>query len=1280
MLVRVLHFFWLLLVAALLLSAILLTAARLWVPELSGYRAEIEKLASESLHKTVTIGRMEATWRGMNPVLKLKEVVIAGPASPQDLLLVQEIWIGLDVSSYAYDRKFRLASIDIIGADITVIREVTGQFHIERLGGAGGGVSDVAGLLAGDRLSIHDSTVTFHDLQARRPPLRISDVTLSLKNSGDRHTLSGYAMLPADLGYRVDVAASIKGRADRPDNWSGRFYVKGQSLSLSPDNLRYIASDVDVSGIADVRCWVDMQDTRLKAVRGELEINGLRVHQLDAVAGSDYAIDRFAAQFGWRTHQSGWQFSAQNLVVGQGTTIRRGTDLSLAGRTLEGEDYFSGILTDLYLQDLQSLARLAPATNDQYRQQIARLRPEGIVEKLYIDLKAADDSIEVLGLNMAFRDLGIRPLDAGPAIQGLRGSITGSHNAGTLWVAGSNVRYQDDAIFRDALEFDAINGEAAWRYTEGDLDFYDGKFSIDNSDMSLYLQVGLELPSGGKSPVADLQIDIDRGKLESIKRYLPARIMSERGVAWLDRSLVSGEISGGRVVLEGPIDQLPFDNGEGKLLVTLPVTDAVLDYNEAWTPIRQLDAQVDFTGRSMDIRSHRGRIRSASLATVRARISDLENPDLSLRGTVRGPLPVMLAELNSSPLGEVYGSFVDRTITQGDATLDLDIFVPLHGEDRPIDVNGNIRLNGNALRVKAEGGPGLEAIRGVLAFTPEGITGKDLQARLLDKPVAVNVWTSSKDSATSIRMRGPLDLAGLVAQQQPVVAAVLSGNSDWEVLLRIGRLEHRDETPHVDLGISSTLQGIAIDLPAPFGKARGEIRPLALTVDGVLHAAPELNFSYGDTLKAALRLKESGQGFDLERGNITVGGGTAALPGRKELLISGHMEAVSTSRWRPVFSGNGGSIGLPYRLDLAVDDLEIMHYRLRDVGLQAEETGLVQNLRFSGPTIDGDIQLVRSGADINRIVVNLEKLNLQKDAAVIDDRGLTMRPPEIPDLHITIKKFRYDDVKYGLVQLQTRREQDAVHVDDLVVVSDMLAVRANGDWRDEGGESVSQFDVTINNGRLEKLLKAFDYREEISGGDLSGSLRASWQGAPWDFQPERVEGKLYLLIKDGRLLNVKPGAGRVFGLVSLHTVQRRLSLDFSDLVKKGFTFDRIEGNFVLDDGDAYTNDLFIEGPAARIDISGRIGLADKDYDELISVAPHLSSSLPLAGAIAGGPAVGAALLVAQRLLGKQLEQAARLGYKQYSVTGPWSDPVYTVVEIPPVNSGNDGAAEPREVE
>jgi uncharacterized protein YhdP len=131
-----------------------------------------------------------------------------------------------------------------------------------------------------------------------------------------------------------------------------------------------------------------------------------------------------------------------------------------------------------------------------------------------------------------------------------------------------------------------------------------------------------------------------------------------------------------------------------------------------------------------------------------------------------------------------------------------------------------------------------------------------------------------------------------------------------------------------------------------------------------------------------------------------------------------------------------------------------------------------------------------------------------------------------------------------------------------------------------------------------------------------------------------------------------------------------LSLDFSDLFSKGFAFDRIEGNFVLDNGNAYTNDLVINGPAAIIEISGRIGLADSDYDELVTVIPSMSSSIPLAGALAGGPVVGAALLVAERLLGDKLEKVSRFTHTYYALTGPWSDPVYTKIEIPPKESAD----------
>ena len=147
-------------------------------------------------------------------------------------------------------------------------------------------------------------------------------------------------------------------------------------------------------------------------------------------------------------------------------------------------------------------------------------------------------------------------------------------------------------------------------------------------------------------------------------------------------------------------------------------------------------------------------------------------------------------------------------------------------------------------------------------------------------------------------------------------------------------------------------------------------------------------------------------------------------------------------------------------------------------------------------------------------------------------------------------------------------------------------------------------------------------------------------------------------ISDGQLLDLKPGAaGRVLGLLSLNNLPRRLALDFRDITAEGFSFDRISGSFVIEDGNAYTNDLMVDGPAAKIEISGRIGIAEQDYDELVTVIPYVKTGIPLAGTLAGGPAVGAVLLVAETLLEDKLGPLNRIAKKQYTITGSWDDPV-----------------------
>jgi uncharacterized protein YhdP len=59
------------------------------------------------------------------------------------------------------------------------------------------------------------------------------------------------------------------------------------------------------------------------------------------------------------------------------------------------------------------------------------------------------------------------------------------------------------------------------------------------------------------------------------------------------------------------------------------------------------------------------------------------------------------------------------------------------------------------------------------------------------------------------------------------------------------------------------------------------------------------------------------------------------------------------------------------------------------------------------------------------------------------------------------------------------------------------------------------------------------------------------------------------------------------------------------------------------------------------------------------VTPHLSESVSIAGALLGGPVVGAAAFLAQKILKDPIEQLISF---EYNVTGSWSDPLVTKTE------------------
>ncbi|HKS93187.1 MAG TPA: AsmA-like C-terminal region-containing protein, partial [Gammaproteobacteria bacterium] len=108
-------------------------------------------------------------------------------------------------------------------------------------------------------------------------------------------------------------------------------------------------------------------------------------------------------------------------------------------------------------------------------------------------------------------------------------------------------------------------------------------------------------------------------------------------------------------------------------------------------------------------------------------------------------------------------------------------------------------------------------------------------------------------------------------------------------------------------------------------------------------------------------------------------------------------------------------------------------------------------------------------------------------------------------------------------------------------------------------------------------------------------------------------------------------------------------------------YDSIEGTFTIQNGDAYTSDLTVSGPAAKIHMVGRTGLVSHDFDEAVVVLPSVGSTLPVIGALAGGVGVGAVVFLLTEIFKKPL---SAVGETRYHLSGTWDNPQLTAVAPP----------------
>ncbi len=912
---------------------------------------------------------------------------------------------------------------------------------------------------------------------------------------------------------------------------------------------------------------------------------------------------------------------------------------------------------------------------DQWRGHVQGLRVQEVVAWVvpWLDAPARqwlpEPATGAYAVTAQLREVAFRPVDGLPGLDRLSGTLELTPDQGRITLDSRKARVDTAGLLRAPVALDTLTGMVSWTRGADGLRLESAGLDFANADLTARVWGSVTVPDGG-TPLLDLHGRYRDVKVGAARRYLPVTVIPPDGVAWLDQALVGGRVAAGEGVLRGPATAFPFDRGEGLFETRFQVEGAVLDYAPGWPRLEGARGTVRFRNRDLWVEIDAGRLLDADVAGATARIDDLEEPVVEVKGRARGPGASLWQAFKDSPVGQDLGEDLPELRIGGASALELELVIPT--DARPSRARGRVELLDNRVTLPA-GKLELERTRGALRFTESSLEARGLQTWLRDEPIQLDLELIGRPGRRDLRarLRGRLGPRALVGE--PLAKALeraVSGKCAWDAVLTVPthRRERRDDSPPFKLDLSSDLRGLAVRLPAPLGKAADESRPLKISLRPRARDALELLLNYGEGTRAALELVDLAGAPRLTRGEVRVNAGAAKLPEPPGLAV-----VAELPRWElatlPAAPEEATSPRSELRsLEARIGELVLGRRAVAGVTVSATRRDDELRLDFDGKALAGRVTVPDAPNPERPINATLQRLHLRRatepaaanaqnaaNASVLD-------PRRMPPLTLTATDLRWDGAELGQLRLVVTPRPNGVHLTEFKLTSEQQRIDATGDWTGVGRGQTSRLRATLHSRALGDTLRTFGYAwGGIAGGETEAELAVEWPGALSELAPERLEGTLKLTVGPGQLLEVDPGMGRMVGLFNVQNLLRRLTLDFSDLVQPGLSFDRITGQFAFQRGQARTDDLTIEAPAARIRIEGRTDLKARDYDQRITVIPRIGGALPVAGALAGGPAVGAAVLLAERLLQKGIEQATQY---HYALTGSWDRPVMKLLEEP----------------
>lgn len=1108
---------------------------------------------------------------------------------------------------------------------------------------------------------------------------------LSWRNSGNHHRGEGSAHI---LGYDQQVVGfvvDIEGHRNSPEDITGRFYGSVENLSAHAFIRQWLNRSVEiVDSKINLETWIDFDWNRVTqgAVQfGENKLNWNRAGEPREVVISSGVVGYAYEHGGWQAWLDGLDASTNGLKWNDFTA-----------RFEQQNNVFTAAIERADLKTLLPLVEFSPLTHPVLSELSSVM--SGSIDDVRLWFASPDD----WRLSADLRHVGWNKTQSLPGVSLLDGQLYANQSefqfeidAPAQVIEATGHFYQDIELERLAGRVNGQRLEQGWAIDISQLD-------IEATDLSARLS-GLLRTDEVASPELYLYGELSVAEAGHAWYYFPLKAMGQDLSDYLKSSIQSGVIEGAQVLWHGRLGDFPFANHDGKFQVDVPLRASRFEFDAHWPALEPLDLDLQFENSDLTMVGQTAYLLDAKVENLVAKIPGLrEDSVLEIDGTVVANASQVRAVMSQSMLADSVGKTLELMNVQGPVSGPLHLEIPLDHDD--VKVSGYAQFDKANLFIPGSTAHQLEDVNGRVYYQQDAISIEDLSGSYQGLPVTLNVSGASNAQTYQVNasVAGQWPVAGvnkLIELELPAI----EGSVQWDAGVKVD-IDDGGVTTHIT--VNSDLAALDLALPEPLVKPLGTAWPttvhLQISPTQILNGQMSINDLIVGDWKVDLNSEQPSDYVWLSLGQEQQG--AIRVPG---ITFDIHQSQFDIAPWIEYVASikTDSAKSLPFEYGhWQFDKLFIGDWSLNKVDTRVSRIDHGWTAAIQADSTDADLtyldgqQPMVKLAAAKLLIQSPEKAPAKDETNDSDDPHTEIGSPvelsqtpmitlaSIPDLQLDCRLCQVGEHYVDEVRLYSSTDADA----GTWTASEAWIKAGTGEiklsewqWTVTDDSSTTHLTGVMQAKNFETMMTTMMPNKElpIRQSSADGSFDFTWSGAPYDVTPEQLNGHFKWTLGSGHIAELSDKGARVFSLLSIGSLVRKMRLDFSDVFDKGLFYDRFRGEFKFKDGVVSSDKVQMDGVAGDMTISGSTNLKTMTLDYDVVFHPDLTSSLPLLAGLTINPITGIYVLALHAVMKPVVEVVTQVRFK---VSGTTENPIVTEVDrssrevelqqpaAPPVNS------------